>query len=80
MKSRLKLVKPEAPLLTYPTLPNLHLAISWRFTWLRLTSYLSPGATKCAHCASSSVKLLGRHSYSLMSEEHRSHLMVSTGW
>jgi hypothetical protein len=38
------------------------------------------GATKCAHCASSSVKLLGRHSYSLMSEEHRSHLMGSTGW
>ena len=37
-------------------------------------------ATKCAHCASSSVKLLGRHSYSLMSEEHRFHLMVSTGW
>ena len=38
------------------------------------------GATKCAHCASSSVKLLDRHSYSLMSEEHRSHLMGSTGW
>jgi len=35
---------------------------------------------KCAHCASSSVKLLGRHSYLSMSEEHRSHPMGSTGW
>jgi integrase len=38
------------------------------------------GVTKCAYCASFNAKLLGHHSYSLMSEVHRSHRMGSIGW
>jgi integrase len=38
------------------------------------------GVTKCAHCASSNVKLLSHHSYLSMSEEHPSHPMGSIGW
>ena len=37
-------------------------------------------ATKCAHYASFSVRLLNHPSCLLTSEEHRSHLMGSTGW